>query len=50
MTIECVVILVLCVLRMGANMNSTDDPATVGMSVCADLIIASFAIGGLVRG
>lgn len=49
MTTAFIVVLILCVLRIGANANSYDDAGAVTMSVLADLVIAGVAIWGLVR-
>lgn len=49
MTIAFIVVLILCVLRIGANANSVDDYASVTMSILADVVIAGIAIWGLVR-
>lgn len=49
MTIALIVVLIMCVLRIGYNMQSCDNPAEVGLSVLADVIISGLAIWGLVR-
>lgn len=49
MTIAFIVVLILCTLRIGCNLNSCDCPTEVGLSILADVIIASIAIWGLVR-